>query len=375
MSRRFVAAVAVALAVAIALPAALSFALVEERGGSGVLEGTIWVANEGSDRLTGIDADTHVVVTVLAGIAAPHNVQVSPDGRTVWATSTGRGLAAAIDPAVGTVVGTVLVGDAPAHVIVTPDGRRALVTVAGAGTVAVIDVETMRLERGAAGRRVPARAAAEPRRADGPRGRHGRRHRHALRPRDAPPARRRARWWATPVQVAYAPDGRDAYVSLNGPGEVVKIDLEAMAVAGRVAVPPGPVQIVVTPDGTTLLVASQGTKEAPGDTLAFVDTAAMTVTGLLAVGCRSPRRGRRSERAAGVRDRHLGRRASSWSTSSGGRSSTGSRSAASRTASASPRSRRSTSARSRSSGARSSLELPLGGRLDGGGSGGSGHQH
>ncbi len=242
MSRRFVATVTVALAAAIGLPAALSFALVEGPGGGGVLEGTIWVANEGSDRLTGIDADTHLVVA-----------------------------------------GAVLVGDSPAHVIVTPDGRRAFAAVAGSDSVAVIDVGSMRLE-------AELHAGAYP---------------HGLRPSpdgstvlvanmgadtvtlyDAETLRPLGdvRVGETPVQVAYAPDGRHAYVSVNAAGEVVKIDLEAMAVAGRAAVPAGPVQVAVTPDGATLLVASQGTTEAPGDTLAFVATASMTVTGLLTVG-------------------------------------------------------------------------------------------
>jgi len=49
--------------------------------------GTIWVANEQGDTLTAIDARTASVRVTATGIAAPHNVQASDDGRQVWAVS------------------------------------------------------------------------------------------------------------------------------------------------------------------------------------------------------------------------------------------------------------------------------------------------
>ena len=257
--------------------------------------------------------------------------------------------------------------------IVTPNGRRALVTVAGTDTVAVIDVAAMSLD------------------AELPAGSYP----HGLRPspdgRTALVANMGAdtvtlydveglrplgdvRVGEAPVQVAYSPDGSHAYVSLNAPGEVVKVDLEAMAVAGRVAVPAGPVQVAVTPDGATLLVASQGTKEAPGDTLAFVDTAAMTVTGLLTVG----------SGAHGVAVDPTGRQAFVTTTWAGelvvvdlerrevvDRIPVGGEPNGVSFSPVAQEHERQVEIFGRPL----ELELPLGGRLDGGGSAGGGHQH
>lgn len=42
--------------------------------------GSVWVADEGGDSLTVLDAGTDAVVTTLTGLAGPHNVQVGNDG-------------------------------------------------------------------------------------------------------------------------------------------------------------------------------------------------------------------------------------------------------------------------------------------------------
>lgn len=263
---------------AIALPAVLASTLgAGEPGGTGVVRGTIWVANEGADTLTAIDAETHAVVTVLRGIPAPHNVQVSPDGRTVWATSS-AGFVAAIDADTHAVLGAVETGASPAHVVLTPDGGTAAVTNTGDDTLALIDARTLRLER-----HVPTGA--------GP---------HGLRPSpqgdtvlvahmgaDTVGTYDLERGRATgtiqvgpgPVQVAYAPDGRYAYASVNGNDSVVKIDLAAGRVVASAPVGDGPVQVALTPDGGLLVVASQGAEEAPSDVVTLVSTPAMTVVG------------------------------------------------------------------------------------------------
>src|SRR5680860_479608 len=54
---------------------------------AGMVSGTVWVANEGSASLTAIDAARNEVVATLTGIEGPHNLQVSPDGKSVWAVS------------------------------------------------------------------------------------------------------------------------------------------------------------------------------------------------------------------------------------------------------------------------------------------------
>ncbi len=59
--------------------------------------GTVWVADEGGNSLTVIDAATNKVVKTITGIMGPHNVQVAPDGKTVWATSGHENEAVVID--------------------------------------------------------------------------------------------------------------------------------------------------------------------------------------------------------------------------------------------------------------------------------------
>jgi YVTN family beta-propeller protein len=73
-----------------------------------------------------------------------------------------------------------------------------------------------------------------------------------------------------PVQVAFAPGGRFAYVSLNGENAVAKLDVRTRRVVGKTAVGVGPVQLFVTPNGRTLVVANQGTEERPSTTLSLV---------------------------------------------------------------------------------------------------------
>jgi YVTN family beta-propeller protein len=99
-----------------------------------------------------------------------------------------------------------------------------------------------------------------------------------------PAATARIEVGAGPVQVAYAPDGRTAYATLGGAGAVVKIDLAARRVVGRVEVDPRPVQLAVTPDGALLVVASQGTQAAPGDTVALIGTDSMRIENVIATG-------------------------------------------------------------------------------------------
>ena len=52
-----------------------------------MVSATVWVANDDGASLTAIDAGQNKVATTLTGIKGPHNVQVSPNGRTMWAVS------------------------------------------------------------------------------------------------------------------------------------------------------------------------------------------------------------------------------------------------------------------------------------------------
>ena len=50
--------------------------------------GSVWVADEGHDSITVIDAATNAVTMTLNGIPAPHNIQVARDGAVVYAVSS-----------------------------------------------------------------------------------------------------------------------------------------------------------------------------------------------------------------------------------------------------------------------------------------------
>ena len=64
----------------------------------------VWVATEGDDALSVIDAETGELVSVVHGVPAPHNVQSTADGDGVWATSTSG--VVQVDTATMELVGT-----------------------------------------------------------------------------------------------------------------------------------------------------------------------------------------------------------------------------------------------------------------------------
>ena len=128
----------------------------------------VYVANEGADTVSVLDAASlETLASVRAG-KAPHNVQVSPDGKLLWVTNNGEpaqtaacahlelaqgeqgamataGAVWAIDTTSHAVVAKVPVGMHPAHVVVSRDGRFAYVTNTYANSVSVIDVKNRKV--------------------------------------------------------------------------------------------------------------------------------------------------------------------------------------------------------------------------------------
>ena len=249
----------------------------------GLVQGSIWVANEEGNSITVINAGQNNVAATLTGIAGPHNLQVSPDGKTVWVVSGHDSKAVMIDAATYKVHGAVQTGKHPAHIVVSPDGKRVYVTNAGDNTVSVIDVGSMKTVTEIPVGQYP----------------------HGLRPSpdgkyvyvatikgnsvsvidaiknakivDIPVGEK-------PVQVAFSSDSRIAYVSLNGEDAVVKIDVEKQNVIGKVKVGIGPVQIFITPDNKHVLVANQGTEQQPSTTVSIIDTGNFSVTATVETG-------------------------------------------------------------------------------------------
>lgn len=248
----------------------------------------IFIANEGDDTLTVIDAKTYKTLKTVPVGRTPHNVQVSPDGKRAWLTTNGepqagkdahagghqaqgeRGAIWAVDTQNYEVVAKIPVGSHPAHVVLTPDGRYAYATNGGENTVTIVDVE--------AGKAVATVPVGE--------------YPHGLRispdGREAYVANLKSGTVSVidtasmkevarvpvgkgPAQTGFTADGRTAFVSLSGEQKVALIDPVARKVVRKVNVGTVPIQLYSTPDARWLLVANQGSKQRPGDTVSVID--------------------------------------------------------------------------------------------------------
>ena len=243
--------------------------------------GSVWVADEGADSISVIDAATNAVRMTLNGIKAPHNIQVGRGGAVVYAVSS-AGVVVAIDPMTYRVTATAPTGAQPAHVIEAPNGK-VYVTNSGDGTVSVYQA--------------PGLSPAGRITLDGMP--------HGLRPAAGGSVIVVANTMngaldlidpatdtyvgavpvgSSPVQVAVSADGKYAYTGISEPPSVVKVDLAQRKVVGSAAVPNTPVQLYLTPDETQVVSADQGKKDTQGHTLSVIDTTAMTTRGTVATG-------------------------------------------------------------------------------------------
>nr|WP_103174622.1 DUF305 domain-containing protein [Paracoccus sp. SY] len=260
--------------------------------------GTVWSADEGGSSISAIDLSSGTVTTTPIPVA-PHNVDLTPDGRFLLAVGTpasgdhGDGHDHAGGDTAGLLVmlhprdlskpaATVEVGAHPAHVVADRQGR-AFVSLSASDEVAIVD-----LARGAVTARIG--TGAYP---------HGLR----LSPDETElyvanvedgsvsvidtahlTEAARIPVGAAPVQVGFTPDGGRVYVSLRNENRVAVIDTATREVTGRIEVGPNPIQMIATPDGRQVYVANQGTEAAPNDTVSVIDTATGDVARTLKTG-------------------------------------------------------------------------------------------
>ena len=283
------------------------FAVLAAAGSAFAAQGHVYVADEGADAVSVIDATSLKKTGSIPVGQGPHNVQVSPDGKSVWVTNNGDPSSAAeamphgqmsksehgamvgagavwvIDTATGAVIAKVLVGKHPAHVVVASDGRTAYVTNGGDNTVSVVDTAAQRVIG-------VIRVGASP---------------HGLR---ISPDGKQA-WVANlkggtvsvvdtesrkqvaqitagkgPAQVGFTPDGRFGFVSLSEENKVAVIDPVSRKVIRKIAVGTVPIQLHATPDSRLVLVANQGTPKQPGQTVSVIDLATMKVAATIETG-------------------------------------------------------------------------------------------
>ena len=243
------------------------------------VSGTVWVANEGADSLTAIDARTGSVRATVRGVTAPHNVQASPDGRRVWAV-TGSDQLVSLPTATLRLEHVAQTDKAPAHVVGTPDGG-VLVTASAQPSVYAYDAALRPVRRtGLTGSPHGIRLSA-----DGAVALVANTGSGTLDIVDTGHGVVRARVAVGkgPVQAAVSADGRTGFVSLGKASQVVRVDVHDGVVTRRVDVPSAPAQVFLTSTGR-LLVANQGTPEQPGTTLSVLDGATLRELGRVRVG-------------------------------------------------------------------------------------------
>jgi len=137
-------------------------------GPAGAASDKVYVADEGANTVSVIEARMFTRFAIVPVGRDPHNIQVSPDGKLAWVTNNGEerkeweqehkgmprrehaamgnpGEVWAIDTATDKVVARIKVGLHPAHVVLGPDGRFAYVTNGGESTVSVVDPLARRL--------------------------------------------------------------------------------------------------------------------------------------------------------------------------------------------------------------------------------------
>jgi DNA-binding beta-propeller fold protein YncE len=197
------------------------------------LVGTLVVANKSGGTVSFIDLDTGREAARVEVGRAPHELAVSPDGRTVLVGEYGpedaHGRTVAIlDVASATVVGRIDVGpdSRPHSIAFLPGGSRAVVTLQNQDTIAVLDLASRTVAR-----TIPT----------------GGRESHMVR---------------------LSPDARRAYVTSRlGEGTLSIIDLEGDAPTRVLETGAGAEGLAVTPDGGEVWVLDR-----EAGTVSIVDT-------------------------------------------------------------------------------------------------------
>ncbi len=202
-----------------ALVAVLSLAPTPARGQD---PGILLVVNKAGASLSVVDLAKGGEIGRVPTGHAPHEVAVSPDGRTAVVTNYGTGAQPGntltlVDLSALEPVATIDLGEQtrPHGILWLPGSDRVAVTTEGNGTLTIVDVGEQRV------------VAAIPT---------GQRVSH---------------------QVAVTPDGKRAFVANIGSGSVTAIDLEAMAVIRSVPTGQGAEGVAVSPRGGEVWVSNR----------------------------------------------------------------------------------------------------------------------
>ena len=268
-----------------------------------VPQGQIVTANESGASLTHIRLAEGTATTHDIAIA-PHNVQVSADGRYLLAVGEpvgpthgdgghGHGHAHGTEPGKlkvfdavsfdGTPLAVIPVGSHPAHVVSDLTGQFAFVTNAGDASVSVVDLHAQKQIATIDTGDYPHGLRLSPdgselyvaNVADG-----------SISVIDVTFREEVARIavGAAPVQVGFTAGGSELYVSLRDENRIAIIDTATREVIGRVDVNRLPIQVHGTPDGRLMLVANEGTRDEPDNRVSVIDTASQEIIATYQVG-------------------------------------------------------------------------------------------
>jgi YVTN family beta-propeller protein len=208
-------------------------------GGPNVDESTLPPADRKLDGIGVIDAATGRLVKMLPSGSDPEQFAISKDGTRLFIANEDAGLTSVLEVATGTILAQIKVGGEPEGVDLSPDGRVVYVTSEYDNAVYAIDTNRLTLVR-----EVPV----------GPR----------------------------PRSTGFLPDGSLAYVSAENGPLVSVLDARTHAVLASIPFSPDtlkPMGVVVTPDGTRVLVTT-----GRGGTLHAIEVATNRITGSVAVG-------------------------------------------------------------------------------------------
>jgi len=175
-----------------------------------------YIGNFKDDTVSVIDTAASRVVATVPVAAGPDGIAVASDDAQVFVSGSSVSSLSVIDTASDRVTATVEIGKGPQGLAITPDGRWLLVAVNGEDRVAIVDT---------AKRAVAATVPV-----------------------------------AKPHTIAIRPDGGQAYVSSQAPGNfaLVAIDLAARTVSASVPLEKTPRDLEFSPDGKTLYVTLAG---------------------------------------------------------------------------------------------------------------------
>lgn len=266
-------------------------------------EGFVYTANERANSISAIDVSTGQVKHIATRIA-PHNVQVSRDGRLLLAVGPVADMAAHKAPIemtdggkmergrllildAGTLsvatASDIEIGRHPAHVIIDAQGKLAYVTNSEDDNVLVIDVAQKKVADEIKTGAFPHGLRMSP---------NGREiyvanvNDNSVSVIDVSQSKEVSRIpvGKAPVQVSFAPDGARAYVSLRDENNVAVIETAQRKTIAAVAVGRNPIQVFVTPNGRYVYVANQGTEADPESTVSVIDTETNDVIATIETG-------------------------------------------------------------------------------------------